>query len=58
MKHCMVNKMIKRYKVTVNVYVDAEDEDAADDLVTQMMCGTEMMSKLWDVQDVTFRWEH
>ncbi len=54
----MVNKMIKRYKVTVNVYVDAEDEDAADDLVTQMMCGTEMMSKLWDVQDVTFRWGH
>jgi hypothetical protein len=44
---------MKRYKVHVNIYVDAENEDAADDLVTQMMCGTEMMSRMWDVQDVT-----
>ncbi len=44
---------MKRYKVHVNIYVDAKNEDAADELVTQMMCGTEIMSRMWDVQEST-----
>lgn len=42
---------MKRYRVCVNIYVDSENEDEANDVVTRMMCGTETMSKLWDVQD-------
>ena len=49
---------MNRYKVQVNIYVDAKNEDAAQDMVTQMLYGTETMSKMWDVQDAAFRFKH
>lgn len=42
---------MNRYRVYVNVYVDAESEDDANELATQMMCGTKMMTRMWDVQE-------
>lgn len=42
---------MNRYRVYVNIYVDAETEDDANEIVTQMMCGTEMMSRMWDVRE-------
>lgn len=49
---------MNRYKVPVFVYVDAETEKEAEDLVTQMLCGVEVMSTMWDVGDAEKRWEH
>jgi hypothetical protein len=48
---------MRRYKVPVNIYVNSEDDLTAEELVTQMMCGAELMSKMWDVGDAEFKWE-
>jgi hypothetical protein len=45
----------KRYRVPVNIYVDAENGEGAEDIVTKMLCGTEMMSRMWDVQEAVER---
>jgi hypothetical protein len=46
---------MKRYCVSVNIYVDAKSDIEAEDIVTKMMCGTEMMSRMWDVQEAIER---
>lgn len=46
---------MKRYKVPINIYVDAENEECAENLVSQMMCGTERMARMWDVGEAEFR---
>jgi len=40
---------ITRYKVPVNIYVDAINDEAAEDFVSDMLCGRETMSRMWDV---------
>ena len=46
---------MKRYRVSVNIYIDAKSNIEAEDIVTKMMCGTELMSKMWDVQEAVER---
>ena len=52
------NTKMKRYKVPVNIYVDSENEESAEILVSRMMCGTETMPRMWDVGDAEFKFEH
>lgn len=49
---------MNRYKVPVNFYVDAEDEESAEDLVSRMLCGTEVMARMWDVEIAEFKFKH
>jgi hypothetical protein len=44
-----------RYKVNVSIFVDTNSADEAEILVTQMLCGTEMMSRMWQVDSVEVR---
>ena len=49
---------MNRYKVLVSIFVDASTEDEADDIVSDMLKGKEIMSNLWQVDKVIKQWEH
>jgi len=49
---------MNRYAVKTTIYVDADTDVEADNLVTEMLCGTEQMSKMWSVDEIEKKWEH
>ena len=49
---------MNRYQVPVFIIVDAETDTEAENLVTSMMCGTETMSRMWQVEKAEFKWRH
>jgi hypothetical protein len=49
---------MNRYRINISIYIDAETKEEADNLVTEMMCGTERMSSMWSVDIVEKQWEH
>jgi hypothetical protein len=48
---------MNRYKVKVNLYLDAEREEA-EDFASRMLSGTEIMTRMWDVDVAEKRFEH
>jgi len=42
----------RRYRGKVNIYIDAESENEAEDLVIKMLSGTEIMSRMWEVREI------
>lgn len=49
---------MNRYKVTVSLFIDADSESEAEDFATNMMCGTEMMTRIWQVDNAEYQWRH
>jgi hypothetical protein len=49
---------MNRYEVKVSIFVDADTDDEADDLVSGMLAGTETMSRMWQVNEVEKKWVH
>jgi hypothetical protein len=42
----------KRYRVSVSIYVDAENDLVAEDIVTDMIKGECVMSRMWQIDNV------
>lgn len=50
--------MTSRYRVPVNFYIDAESEKDAEDFASDMMCGREIMARMWDIGCAEKKFDH
>lgn len=47
----------QRYRVKLSIYVDAENDLIAEDIVSDMIKGEAIMSKMWQIDGVSLGME-